>query len=234
MLGYGVKTAKMPVRVQATNNGCLWSRMVRPGMYDAACSQKTPRKNSRNESNISIKKYHHKPTLGVRSGSKRRTPYVAARKSHDPVKKADTASNVPVTAVKPSVCMIVNDQALGVVFVFAARASYKRTRSGGKRSSGCMPRYAANDRASVKVMLAPWEALAMAVRMNMFVRAEVERARHVKTVNGLKRNLQRISIKPLHLLGSSYPAAMALLLHRRSFLDEVNSRETAAEPLCAT
>ena len=52
-----------------------------------------------------------------------------------------------------------------------------------------MPRYAAKERASVKVMLAPWEALAMAVKMNMFVRAEVERARHVRTVKGLKRKL---------------------------------------------
>ena len=154
-------------------------------MYDAACSQKTPRKNSRKESNISMKKYHHSPTFGVRSGSRRRTPYVAARKSHEPVKRADAASRALHTAAKPSVCMMVNDQAFGVVFVFVARASYRRTSRGGKRRIGCMPRYAANESASMKVLLAPWDALAMAVRMKRFVMAEVERARHVRTVKGL-------------------------------------------------
>jgi hypothetical protein len=97
--------------------------MVRPGMYDAACSQKTPRKNSRNESNISIKKYHQRPTLGVRSGSRSRTPYVAARKSHDPVMKADAASNAPIATARPRVWTAVKDQTLGVVFVLIARVS---------------------------------------------------------------------------------------------------------------
>jgi hypothetical protein len=46
----------------------------------------------------------------------------------------------------------------------------------------------------MKVKLAPWEALAMAVRMNRLVRAEVERAMHVATVKGLNRKLQDISI----------------------------------------
>jgi hypothetical protein len=99
--------------------------------------------------------------------------------------RADAASRAPHTAAKPNVCVMVNDQALGAVFVFAARASYRRTSSGGKRRIGCMPRYAANERASMKVLLAPWEALAMAVRMKRFVRAEVERARQVRTVKGL-------------------------------------------------
>jgi len=95
--------AKTPVSVHATNKGCLCRRMVRPGMYEAACSQKTPRKNSRNESNISMKKYHQRPTLGVRSGRRRRTPYVAAKKSHEPVNEADTKSNAPMAAAKPRV-----------------------------------------------------------------------------------------------------------------------------------
>jgi hypothetical protein len=104
MLGYGVKMAKT-------------------GIYEAACSQNTPKKNSRNESNISMKKYHHRPTFGVRSGSRSRTPYVAARKSHDPVKKADAMSNAPRAATSPKVCTAVNDQTLGAVFVLMARVS---------------------------------------------------------------------------------------------------------------
>src|SRR5690242_550045 len=113
----------MPVKVQATNSGCLCRRMVRPGMYDAACSQKTPRKNSRKESNISMKKYHHNPTLGVRSGKRRRTPYVAAKKSQDPVKRADAERSEPLTTAKAIMCTTVNDHALGVDLVFTARAS---------------------------------------------------------------------------------------------------------------
>ena len=42
------------------------------------------KKNSRKESNISMKKDHHRPTLGVKSGSNRWTPYVDARNSHEP------------------------------------------------------------------------------------------------------------------------------------------------------
>lgn len=47
----------------------------------------------------------------------------------------------------------------------------------------------------MKVLLAPWEALAMAVKMNRFEKAEVERARHVAMVKGLKRKLVRVSIR---------------------------------------
>lgn len=181
-----------------------------------------------------MKKYHHKPTFGVRSGKRRRTPYVAAKKSQDPVREADAARSVPLTAARPSVCVIVNDQALGVDLVLAARASYRRMRSGGASRIGCMARYAAKERASVKVMLAPWDALAMAARMNMLVRAEVERARHVRTVKGLRRKLSQVSTRSVCMYGMSYPAAMAVLLHRRSFLDDENSLETAALPLWAT
>ena len=42
-----------------------------------------------------------------------------------------------------------------------------------------MARYDAKDRESMKVKLAPWQALAMAASVKRFVRAEVERAMHV-------------------------------------------------------
>ena len=35
------------------------------------CSWNTTRKKERKESNISMKKYHHRPTLGVKSGRRR-------------------------------------------------------------------------------------------------------------------------------------------------------------------
>ena len=56
-----------------------------------------------------------------------------------------------------------------------------------------MARYDAKDRESMKVKLAPWQALAMAASVKRFVRAEVERAMHVAIVKGLKRKLCHIS-----------------------------------------
>ena len=71
--------------------------MVKPPTYDAICNQKTPRKNSRNESNISMKKYHQSPTFGVKSGSSIWTPYVDERNSHEyPVIKNETINKVPI------------------------------------------------------------------------------------------------------------------------------------------
>ena len=159
-------------------------------MYEAACSQKTPRKNSRKESNISIKKYHHRPTFGVRSGIRRRTPYVAPKKSHEPVKNAEPARRAPIAAAKPRVWATTNEAVFGVDLLFSAFASYSRTISGGKRRIGCIAEYEANAVARIKVKLAPCDALAMAVRMKRFVRADVERAIHVRTVKGLNRKLE--------------------------------------------
>ncbi len=67
--------------------------MVRPATYAERWIQKTPRKKFLNESNISMKKYHHKPTLGVKSGSRSWTPYVEDRNSHDPVMREDICSS---------------------------------------------------------------------------------------------------------------------------------------------
>lgn len=97
--------------------------MVSPGVYDATCSQKTPRKKSRNESNISVKKYHHSPTLGVRSGRNSRTPYVASKKCHEPESIADASSNVPLTKIRPKVCTPVKAKALGADLDFSVRVS---------------------------------------------------------------------------------------------------------------
>lgn len=67
--------------------------MVRPTTYDDRCSQKTPRKKDLNESNISMKKYHHSPTFGVKSGKRSCTPYVEGMNSQDPEIWYDMNSN---------------------------------------------------------------------------------------------------------------------------------------------
>jgi hypothetical protein len=118
---------------------------------------------------------------------------VAAKKSHEPVINADVESSAPMAAPKPKVCMAVKDKTSGLEPVLVVRVSYRRTSRGGRRSIGCMDRYAAKDRASMKVMLAPWDALAMAVKMKRFVKAEVDRAMHVAMVNGLRRKLFVVS-----------------------------------------
>lgn len=87
MLGYGLNMEKMPNKRAMTTNGCLRMRKLRAPTYDDKCSQKTAKKKERNESNISMKKYHHNPTLGVRSVRVSWIPYVEERYSHDPVMK---------------------------------------------------------------------------------------------------------------------------------------------------
>jgi hypothetical protein len=208
--------------------------MVRPGIYEAACNQKTPRKNSRKESNISMKKYHQRPTLGVRSGSKRRTPYVAAKKSQEPVRKAEANSKAPTAAARPSVCAMIKEGRCGVEFFLRTLASYSRTIKGGKSRMGCMAKYEAKAVARMKVKLAPWAAFAMAVRMKRLVRAAVERARHVARVKGLKRKLGTMSAHGgWRGRQSGYPAATAALLHLRVLRGETNRRVVEAKLECA-
>jgi hypothetical protein len=87
-----------------------------------------------------MKKYHQRPTFGVRSGSRRRTPYVAATKSHEPVMKAEVASKAPRATAKPTACVMIKGHKLGSEPVFAVRVSYNKTKSGGKSSIGCIDR----------------------------------------------------------------------------------------------
>ena len=228
-----MKIAKIPVSVAATNKGCFRRRRVSPGVYEATCSQNTPRKKSRNESNISMKKYHHSPTLGVRSGSSSRTPYVASRKSHEPKSNAEPPNRAPQATRRPKVCRAVKAKGDGGCFDLSRRASYSKSRSGGNRRIGCMERYEAADRASTQVTLAPWQALAMAVRMHRLVKVEVERAMHETSAKGLNRKLRRVSQVEIGVRQVAYPAAMAALLHRKPWREEVKRRPAEARPVSA-
>ncbi|EDN10446.1 conserved hypothetical protein [Histoplasma mississippiense (nom. inval.)] len=69
MLGYGLKIEHTPRNEVITKRGCDLILTVKAPTYDAKCNQKTPRKNSRNGSKISIKKYHQRPAFGVKSGT---------------------------------------------------------------------------------------------------------------------------------------------------------------------
>jgi len=69
ILAYGSKTAFTPSISTTAASGCFRSRKQSGTLYESICSQNTPRKNERKASNISMKKYHHNPGFGVRSGS---------------------------------------------------------------------------------------------------------------------------------------------------------------------
>lgn len=147
---------------------------------------------------------------------------------------AEAERRAPVVAARPRVCATMKDHTLGLVCVFIVRVSYSRTSRGGNSSIGCIDRYAAKERASMKVMLAPWEAFAMAVKMKRVVKDDVDRAMHVATVKGLNRKLCVVNNDNQAGQYASYPAATARLLHRRSFRDDMNNLVTTACPLSAT
>jgi len=77
--------------------------MLKPTTYDDMWSQKTAKKNCLKESNISMKKYHHSPTLGVRSDNVSWTPYVDTRKSHESVTRYETPSIASNAIMKPAI-----------------------------------------------------------------------------------------------------------------------------------
>jgi len=60
--------------------------------YMSILTEKTTKKNGRKWSNISVKKYHQRPTLGVRSGSENWEPHVEAIQFRFPVIKVDMAA----------------------------------------------------------------------------------------------------------------------------------------------
>lgn len=158
-----MKIAQSPSNVVTTNSGCLRTRKHNPPTYPARCNQKTPRKNSLNESNISMKKYHHKPTFGVKSGSRRCTPYVDDRNSQDPpVVRYDMYSSTDIPPAKKAECKAANDAALGGETLSVNRRSKQSKINGGRRRTGYSERYEANARASIAFRDLPLTALTTA------------------------------------------------------------------------
>lgn len=140
MDGYGLKMEKTPRRTHRAASGWVRRRIDSPPTYAPRCSQKTPRKNPRNGSKISIKKYHHSPTLGVKSDSVSWTPYVRAKNSHElPAIKYD----MPYSAARVTDVMATQRAANGAAEATARLGdwrSYERRISGGRRRIGYMDR----------------------------------------------------------------------------------------------
>ena len=55
-----------------------------------------------------MKKYHHSPTFGVRSGRRRGVPYVDHKNCVDPVIIIEAYSKAPIVAANPATCETVN------------------------------------------------------------------------------------------------------------------------------
>src|SRR3569833_55733 len=186
--------AVMPARSVSTTSGWRRMRMLSPPTYDDRCSQKTARKKDRNESNISVKKYHHSPMLGVRSDSVNCTPYVDGRNSHEPVTRYDSpTSDASVPAAAPALARTNRPTAAELPPLLrreeGACRSKARSISGGRRRTVYMERYDANESATIALSGAPAMAFAMAWRMKQLVKTLVERPTQLAMVKGLRRNL---------------------------------------------
>lgn len=83
-----------------------------------------------------MKKYHQRPTLGVKSGNSKWTPYVDDMNFQDPVKRKDSDMRhamLPTNAVArdtPKYTILAND------FSLLYLASKLRSMSGGSSSAG--------------------------------------------------------------------------------------------------
>ena len=70
-----------------------------------------------------MKKYHHSPTFGVKSGSSRWTPYVDARYSDEPVRTFERCKNHAMLAEKTERYVAVDEVAfIGALASLAFRS----------------------------------------------------------------------------------------------------------------
>lgn len=134
-----------------------------------------------------MKKYHHRPTLGVRSGKSRWTPYVEEMNSQEPVRRNDSDMKHAMLPRKADVLERAKKRMLGTDFSLLYLASKLRRMSGGSRSAGYSDRYEARPSVSMAVRDRPWQAFAIAYRIAQLVKRLVGRPRQDAIVKGLNR-----------------------------------------------
>lgn len=87
-----------------------------------------------------MKKYHHRPALGVRSDSVSWMPYVRDRNSHElPVRTKDMPRRKPAQTATMATHLAPNVMALAVRRFSGCRSKERRMR-GGRRRIGYMDR----------------------------------------------------------------------------------------------
>jgi len=88
-VGYDLNVAIIPSSMKVANNGSCPSLTIIGIGYINRCIEKQVRKNRRKWSKISVKKYHQRPGLGVRSGSRITAPHVRDIQEEDPIRYVD-------------------------------------------------------------------------------------------------------------------------------------------------
>jgi len=127
------------------------------------CNQNTPRKKFRKESNISTKKYHHRPTLGLRSERVNWTPYVETKKAHDePKMEYDTRRRPDIVPAIAKQYRMRNPFADRTTCVSRTLQPCARRAKGGARSTGYREIYEATLRARIDLATFPRVAAATA------------------------------------------------------------------------
>lgn len=113
---------KIPRRMVSTASGCDRIRIDSPLTYEERCNQNTPKKKDLKLSNISMKKYHQSPTLGVKSVSVSWVPYVDVTNSHDPVKRYEMPRSVESEAATVRTTVPANCERDEILFVGCCRS----------------------------------------------------------------------------------------------------------------
>ena len=133
-----------------------------------------------------MKKYHQRPTFGVRSGTVIWTPYVALMKDHGFCRisgvVSDRAERLPM---KEKIWRRM--KARGVEeFDFWPERQHRRRR-GGMSKAGYSDKYVPNASASIQCVEFPVTAFTIACAIAVFVRMFVDLPKQLIRVKGLKR-----------------------------------------------
>jgi len=188
-VGYDLNAAVVPTKRNAAYRGSCWNLIVSGMEETITCAENTIRKNGRKSSNISVKKYHHKPTLGVRSGTRMDAPQVDFSHWASPTTKVE--SNPNAASRKPkrmpySGIVLHRVKALGPIRDDVGDDS-SRTEIGmnskPENSELCV-RIASADRAAREF---PLDADEMTKSVNALSKDEVDNAKEGKTIYGFNR-----------------------------------------------
>ena len=137
-----------------------------------------------------MKKYHHSPMFGVKSGMSNCTPYVEERNSQDPPARALEMYNSHANpAPKIAVCFAEYNQIDDGALPSCAFRSWQSSMRGTSRRAGYIEKYEARLNASMELIGLFETPFAIAKRMAQLVKTLVGRPIQVAMVRGLYKNL---------------------------------------------
>jgi hypothetical protein len=137
-----------------------------------------------------MKKYHHSPTFGVKSGRSNWTPYVDSTNSQDPVIIDEIWRSECMNPARPKRFRKTKPYTESFCRFDPFRSKHKSA-NGGKSNIGYIERYEAMDNANMDVKEDPVTAFEMACRIAQVVKTLVGRPIQVAIVKGLNRKLNQ-------------------------------------------